>query len=167
MLGCYFKVEDGEATALLGCRLSEEAVNTRVGPAHLRTPAAWRIPRHPGSAQRSSLWAHPKPGLFRPVHPQRPTFHAARPWRYPDVQPEVPSVPCRPGVASASALPGMLLLASLFLRPSSFRAGPRALWRHVSVGHSSVSGRGVAFPVLLPAPHVTLGLLPVLQWPCI
>lgn len=128
MLGSYFKVEGGEARALLGSRLSEEAVNTRVGPAQLRSPAAWRIPRHPGSAQRSSLRHTPNQHCSDPVCPQRPTFHAARPWRHPDVRLEAPSVPRRPGVASASTCHGTRCLgaaafASLFLRPSSFRAG--------------------------------------------
>ena len=42
--GSCFQVEDGEEIDLPGCRLSEKAVNTRVGLAQLWTLAAWRTP---------------------------------------------------------------------------------------------------------------------------
>lgn len=70
-------------------------------------------PRPPGEspdiqAQLSGpLYGHtPNQHCSDPVRPQRPTFHAARPWRYPDVQLQVPSVPRRLGVASASTCHG-------------------------------------------------------------
>lgn len=43
-LGSCFQVEDGEEIDLPGCRLSKEAVNTRIGRAQLWTLAAWRTP---------------------------------------------------------------------------------------------------------------------------